>query len=90
MGTGVDADTVLFAILPAALVDTTIGPEEVAFTLLLIVDVFAFILSAIGPGESTGTLHFVVYPVASVLSAVSPIILSVAFDVVLDKLTVVS
>ena len=49
----VDTLTVLFAVLPLAIILTTVGPGKNASTFLLIVEVLALIVSTIVPCEDT-------------------------------------
>ena len=78
----VDADSLLLAVHPLALVLSTIGPLEDADTLLLVVDIVALVVAAIGPGEAAATMHLVDLPAAAVLATVGPLVSAEAMDVV--------
>ena len=85
----VDASTVLFTLIPLALVASSVGPCEGAVAVFLIILVFAYVLSPVAPREHALALHSVVDPIALEDTAVGPNILADSVDVVLLEIAVV-
>ena len=73
-GGRVEADAVLLAVRPLALVLAPVGPVEGPLARLLIVDVLAVVAAPVGPLEDPVALHLVILPHALVLTSVRPIV----------------
>lgn len=86
----VEALSILFAVLPLALVASSIRPGKLSVSFFLLIDVLSFVFTAVGPDEGSLSVHFVVLPEALELTAVDPDVPSVAFDVVGFELAFVS
>ena len=67
---GEESKAVLLAILPLAIVLSTIFPDQYAVAFLSIVGEFAFIRASIVPPEDSLSMHFVTEPLALIISAV--------------------
>lgn len=66
----ISAEAVLFAISPAAVVLSTVGPGENAVSFLLVIYVLSVVLSAVRPSENACAIHLIILPLAIVLATV--------------------
>lgn len=85
----VDTSSVLFSLVPLALVASSVGPCEGAVAMFLIILVFANVLAPVAPREHALALHSVIDPISLEHSAVSPNVFADAVDVVLLEIAVV-
>lgn len=83
------ADTGLLSTFPAALILTTITPDELSFTMALILQELANVLLAIRPDQVTVPMHFVILPLALEFLLVAPDVDSLTLDFVHLELTLV-
>jgi len=86
----VDAETMLLAIVPPALILSTICPEVEAKPCLLILLVLAFVSDTIGVDINSHTVHVIVVPVAVVLASIFPLVLAYSVDTVVNPVTLIN
>lgn len=76
------AKTMLFSLIPVALVTALVGPRVYAEAVLLIVLVLSLVLATVVPDIDAHPLHIVVEPLAFIATAVQPCVDSHTADLV--------
>lgn len=89
LGNEIGAQAMLLALVPEALVASSIRPSVNSEAVLLIVLVLALIHPAIVPDVDAHALHVVVEPLALVFAAIKPRVNAYSTDLVLTPVTCV-
>jgi len=79
----------LFAEHPAAVVLSTVLPDEAALTVALVVLEAAHVLLVVGPNEVAVTVHLVVDPVAVEILTVGPSVLATSLNFIHAEFTLI-
>ena len=85
----VDTNSALLAPVPATFVLATIAPNELAFTVALVLLELTNVLFAVRPDEMSVAVHLIVEPVPSVLLRIAPDVDSFALDFVHVEFTLI-
>ena len=85
--THIHTNAMLFTISPAALIHATIGPDEFALAVLLVLEVLSDVLSLVGPREGSMPVHLVLDPVAFILATILPRVDALPVDIVVQEIS---
>lgn len=85
-----NASSMLLAVTPLAIVDTTVFPSEDSMAFPLVIDEFSLVLLAIFPFQDTLAVHFVFLPLSFINFRVWPHIPALSRNFVHKELTCVN
>ena len=84
------ADAALFTSIPAALILSTILPDESSLTVALILLELSLILLAVRPDKMAIAVHFIVQPLTCVLLLITPDVDTFSLDLIHLELSLVN
>ena len=86
----IDTFSVLFALIPAAFVLSSVSPDEFARTMPLVFLELAKVLFTVRPNQVALSVHFVVKPSALILLVVAPDVGAFALNLIHFKMSLVN